>query len=563
MVKFKEKELLLLLLLYLFHMANICIWLKMDTTPLVWDPNRHLLYSLELFDTLRTAPLQLVKAVIENSGRYSFLVPLAVSPFFAIFGQSSDAGVFINSAIFLPVLLYGVYALGKLLFNRKVGIFAAFIVSMYPIILDQLKTFQPDLPLAAILTLAFYFLFKSEYFTDRKYSLLFGVCLGLAALTKINFLGFIIMPLLYIFWIIIADKKPKYAKRHILAAMAVAAAASFIYYYYHFAWVMKIIKPDISFEPYAAALLEKSHFFIKFLTSLSWYIWGLIGYQLSFFFFSIFIIGILLLYKTAKIKRDVYVILALWIIAPLLLLCYFRPLYCDHCSSFRYSLPILPAIALITSAGVLKIGNKIIKQSLIAIIMFFAFVQFLALSYGMPQLPSQIKIPIIVPDAIKRPYLPDHIILFMQCIPAERPIGNFYHPAKTGWYEKADEILEIINKDTKGSKAVIGVIPDQPELWGPLRLKAHIKKMPFIIVCDGPYGYNLYAKGFKDLKSAISEVSYVLDKEKGWMAEEYRLPSISETKNIFKDHADEFELLDEVLLPDGSDIIIYRRRTVK
>ncbi len=554
---------LLLFLLYLLHMLNLYIWLKIDTTPLVWDPNRHLMHSLQLFDALKTTPFNFLKIIVNTSGRYSFLAPLAVSPFYAILSPSSDAGVFINSAIFLPVLIYSTYALGELLFGRKEGLFAAFIISMYPMVVDQLKTFQPDLPLTAILTLSFYFLFKSEYFTNRKYCLLFGVSFGLGMLTKVNFIGFIILPLFYMLWAIFSDKNKNFArpKTYILSSILIAIMVSFIYYYNHLSWIAQIIEPRAGFQPHAILPLPGTLFFIKFLRSISWYAWALMGYQLSFFLFIMFVLGILFLRKATDIKKEVYIIFALWIVAPLLLLSYFRPLYCDYCSSSRYSLPILPAIAIITSAGILRINKKSSKFLLAVAITVYGFVQLLALSYGITKLPPRISIPLpAVRFFDKNKYWPDHLILFLQYIPAPRPIGNFYHPSKTNWYAKADEILDIIDKETKGGKATIAVIPDQPEVWGPLRLKAYIKKLPFTILCDGRYGYKPYFKKFKNIDSAVSELDFILDKEEGWMSEEYLLPFITEAKSLFKSHIDEFDLIDKVYLPDNSTMLIYRRK---
>ncbi len=110
---------------------------------------------------------------------------------------NENAIVLTTNTIFLVILLFSIYGIGSLLYNRKVGILSAFFVSFLPMIYGYARNFLLDFPLMCMTALSFYLLFKTNKFQSRAYSIALGIVLGLSQLTKEVFIIFIFFPLVY------------------------------------------------------------------------------------------------------------------------------------------------------------------------------------------------------------------------------------------------------------------------------------------------------------------------------------------------------------------------------
>lgn len=85
---------------------------------------------------------------------------------------------------FWGVLIFSLYALGKRLFSSMIGYLAVFFFLTLPLTVEWTYQYLLDIPSAATVVLSVYWLLKSDNFNNRVYSLLFGVALALALLTK-------------------------------------------------------------------------------------------------------------------------------------------------------------------------------------------------------------------------------------------------------------------------------------------------------------------------------------------------------------------------------------------
>ncbi len=74
-------------------------------------------------------------------------------PFYYLMGTNEFTG-FIEINAFLILLVIAVYLIGSKLYNNSAGLFGAFCISMYPIVIESPRDYMLDLPLAALVALS-------------------------------------------------------------------------------------------------------------------------------------------------------------------------------------------------------------------------------------------------------------------------------------------------------------------------------------------------------------------------------------------------------------------------
>ncbi|UCH88082.1 MAG: glycosyltransferase family 39 protein [Thermoplasmata archaeon] len=193
------KDHIVLLILTVIHGINNYIWLMRDKSLHTYDAAKYLTFSYQYHELFANptwgSPLEFFTL---NQWRPPLRL-LLTSPFYAMFGYSDDVAVMTN-IFFMVILLFSVYGIGKYMFNRQVGLLAAIMVSLFPIVHGLSRSFLSDFAHIAMVSLSIYLLLKTEYFTNKKYSILFGLSLGLGLLTRDTFIIFMLGPLLYIMY---------------------------------------------------------------------------------------------------------------------------------------------------------------------------------------------------------------------------------------------------------------------------------------------------------------------------------------------------------------------------
>ena len=111
--------------------------------------------------------------------------------------------------IFYILLILSVYFLGKKCFNRRIGLIAAFLISFYPAVYIFSRQFGLDFPLLSLTAVCVCLLLYSESFSNRGYSLWFGLSLGIATLVKLQIMFFLLVPLLYAIFSVLRQKNNK------------------------------------------------------------------------------------------------------------------------------------------------------------------------------------------------------------------------------------------------------------------------------------------------------------------------------------------------------------------
>jgi 4-amino-4-deoxy-L-arabinose transferase-like glycosyltransferase len=183
-------------LVLLYAIVN-WLWLSDNVTSSGWDKPLHLVRSLRYYQAMSPLTLQtLFASIVENPIRPS-LFPLTATLVYPLLGATVDSGPMIN-LLYVAILLSAAYGLGVKLVNRNVGLLAAIVLATYPMVFAMSRLFYLELALAAMVAITLYFLVASDGFKDRTSALLFGLCLGLGLLTKRTFVAFVLVPILYV-----------------------------------------------------------------------------------------------------------------------------------------------------------------------------------------------------------------------------------------------------------------------------------------------------------------------------------------------------------------------------
>lgn len=488
--------LLIISFLVLFHAVNNFFWLNINSFPPAWDESLHLLNSLNM--------MQVLSGFFHNfSGEY-LQTGWSYPPFFymvsAVVGllfNNSLISLVMTNIIFLAILLFSVFKIGEILYDRYVGLLATFLISMYPIIFGTSRVFLIDCSLCAMVSLAICFLLLANNFNNRFYSILFGVALGLGMLTRVVFIIYIIGPLIYILRRALMLRTSNRHKKRINIMVSLGVASLFLSVWYpeyilnyfsryspnsNFLSVLWSLRKKISYFPIqiviyfvsviiliALSIFRKFH---KNIIGFSKYInicFGIIALsispmviilfkmivpgmtfsraqyyistwnslslrpQIGYFFSILFIIGIFYI-----ISKDIKhkALLLSWVVVPYM---FFGIFFLVG----RFVVPYLPVIALISAIPISKLKNTIAKRILVFFIIVFSLIQFYRMSFYFPRynhpLQKMVKNILMAPS--------DYILV---------------HPANAS---KINEVviktLAWVEKDKSGKKANIGLIVDQ------------------------------------------------------------------------------------------------------
>ncbi len=316
--------------------------------PMHTDEARHLVAGLKYYYLLTNPSPEIFRELLKASDAYPPLLYFSSAILASFFGVSRTIFVKTNIIYFL-IMVFSVYFIGKKIGNRKIGLLSAFILSVFPMIFGMSRSFMLEFSLTAMVSFSICCLFYAEGFTNKKYSLLFGLSLGLGMLAKWTFPIFLIGP----FSCLLITMHKKGIKNLLYALMLGLLVASL--------WYL----------PYAinTSVIERLAYELNFF----WYsLGGFLSYLRSIFyqispFFLVFLLIILPLIIRKRFTGK-SVILS-WVLLPYIILTAIDTKWT------HYIMPVLPAIALILAIGIYKIPFKKLRHALIFILIFAGIFQ--------------------------------------------------------------------------------------------------------------------------------------------------------------------------------------------
>ncbi|NLO34306.1 MAG: hypothetical protein GX117_13305 [Candidatus Hydrogenedentes bacterium] len=192
----------LLLLLLVFHFFANCWWLHVDNHAIQTDEETHMIMARDYYSALfphegprglgaRLRAVAHVKTEVGNPVHPPALHVLGAL-FSHILGYGVDRMAFVNTLSFLAAIV-GVYLIARRFLAPYHALFSAAVFSFTPMVYSASRFFMTDYLSMALIVWVFYTLLRSEGFSNRPWSLLFGVLNAAALLARIT------SPLYYIF----------------------------------------------------------------------------------------------------------------------------------------------------------------------------------------------------------------------------------------------------------------------------------------------------------------------------------------------------------------------------
>ena len=119
---------------------------------------------------------------------------------FSVFGKKYfDLQIIGVNYIFFLISLYFVYKLGLQLKDKETGNMSMLLFALTPAVYEIARTYgHQDWHVMVVMTVNIYCLIKSNDFINRKWSILYGITIGLGLLVKDEFLPYFFAPWLYV-----------------------------------------------------------------------------------------------------------------------------------------------------------------------------------------------------------------------------------------------------------------------------------------------------------------------------------------------------------------------------
>jgi 4-amino-4-deoxy-L-arabinose transferase-like glycosyltransferase len=176
-----------LCLIILWVWGSNAIWMILDIRPPAWDQGGHLRYTFHYWQVLTSGSDNWWVDLLNVEPFYPPLFHLSLIPFALIFGFSLDTAIIANS-LYLTITIVSTYGIGKILYNRRVGLIAGFLISCYPYMVNMSREYLISTMLTAAVTLTYFLFIKTNNFENKTYSFFFSLAYACGLMVKWTFL---------------------------------------------------------------------------------------------------------------------------------------------------------------------------------------------------------------------------------------------------------------------------------------------------------------------------------------------------------------------------------------
>jgi hypothetical protein len=326
---------LLLSLLFALLCAVTAVWVTTDRRPPEWDHANHLERAVECYRILSEPGHDRLREILDVSSFYPPLTPCVAGLLYFVFPITALTAQAVMLA-FLAIGLIATFILGHDLVDAETGILAAFFLGTAPFVVFSLMNFQLDLPLMAMVAAALCALVRTDGFSRPGWCVALGVVLGLGMLTKAPFAGYVLPPFCWTLWQALRASDRRRRLPWLALALAIGIAIAIPWYGPRILGLpMQAANRSFKFAAQEAQAeylsAESLLFYPRVLPS-----------QLGPLASLLFLLGI----WAVRRLRTVRTVLWLAGIAPFILFSLIQN------RNLRYTLPILPAAALLAAVGV-------------------------------------------------------------------------------------------------------------------------------------------------------------------------------------------------------------------
>ncbi len=484
----------------LFLVGVNLVWLTIDKTPPAWDQAAHLRSVILVNQFLRGIFWGNLVDLIKSFGGYPPLIYVIGGLWSLVLGTSVAAVTAMNS-VFLVLAIVGVWMLG--------GFWPAVIFSLFPVVYDISRNFLLDLPLTVFVIWGLYFWLKKN---DWRWLLM----LVLASLTKLN--GFIYFaPMVLISLIQNFKSKELWMKLVIAGAIYMLAVG----------WWWGINWQNI--YQYLTGLAGQGEKLTDPMDLSNWVTW--IHYFRLFFLNQAGpVLAIACVISWFKIERNPKNRdLMWWVILVYVIFTIIRN------KDFRFTMPILPVLALWLGESIKKAKNKMA----VGVLFMYLLFNYWENSFGWP-----IKKPVIVST-------PTFLMGDVNWINfADYPVRA---ASSTVWPNK--EIVKEMMAFNGGKKSKVLVLTDSAEI-NDNNMKFYREtlssKEDQILEM-----HSIYEPNFSDWKSynAVLLMDKVTEPAPFYAT---NLEDLKQARDYVWDNPDKFSLIKEFNLPNQQNLYLMK-----
>ncbi len=466
-------------LIWLLHAAINYSWLRQDTRPPTFDAAQNAAWTVRMAHLpFGSEPLAALAGLFA-SYPYPPLVYWVAAPFVRVGGPHIDT-ILLSQLLFLGLLFFATYQIGAALMSRRAALLAVALLSFFPAIFGLSRIYLLDLPQAAVAALTVWLLLCTQRFERLAPSLAVGVALGLGVLTKWLFAAAVAGPLLLTMWLALGPQRQQSINksangrikarrrrwRHVLLALALGALIGLPWYVLHAADVLRFAdsqtsgsitqvvaarggrRPPDMLSSAEVALLSPQGKLRLWLWDSTWvyYARSFIKRQVLLPFALLFLVALLHLrgtlwnelrtIATGRAKSDALSLALASVVGPYVA--------CGLISitSYRYTVSMLPSVAIITLLSWSQIRNRALHL-LLALMLAWGGAQFALLNFKTVAAPAN-------QWAAAAVALPD--VIFADVI------GSASLPQAEAW--PIDSIVgEVARRDPSATLLVLPLIP--------------------------------------------------------------------------------------------------------
>jgi 4-amino-4-deoxy-L-arabinose transferase-like glycosyltransferase len=350
-------------------------WLSLESRPPHWDMGHHLGNSLLYFHGFSlTDPVPFLTG-------YAYYPPLVYwvsDAFYAVLGSEATSIALLSNGVWLAVLVFATFGIGKRLWNERVGWLSVAFVVTAPMVVSTSKEYMLDLPLTAVTALCLYLMIRAEGFSSRRYSLLFGIAFGCGLLVKWTLPLVLVFPLVHVAAIALADARQQRSfgrSVNLLGAGVLAFVIAGPWYIHNWLQVLGLAAAYGGAEEAAS----QGNPPVRSLASATWYVWNLVDVQL-YLLPTLFVLGgvVFCFRKRGLAARNLYPLLT--IIGG------FAAFTVISHKDARYTLPLLPAIAVVATSWLEYLSARA-RAWAAGVLVAYGATAFFAISFGTSLLP--------------------------------------------------------------------------------------------------------------------------------------------------------------------------------
>ncbi len=364
----RKIHIVLIVSLWIVSVVSQFIWLKLERLPPLGDGIRYLLRGMEFFGIYSEKGLgAFCKEMFKSVDALPPSIEITYFLYYKLFGISTEMELMVNS-IYLGIGIIGVYCIAKYLFNKNTGLLAALIFTSFPAVLVFSRLGFREFHIMCSVVVVVYFLLRTENFSNRKFSVLFGISMGILLLIKYVGLVFIGAPISTV--LIGVIYKRFFLKKISKGLFFNMGISLFFFCIIGLPWYIVNLKNCFIYMQQRSNYLSSGDFCFS-TNDLFFYSKGLFNGMLPQVYFLLFIVTVLFSFFVFIGKKNVtkdvknILLVCFYLMIPFLFYTFFGVKDLSHI------LPLLPFIGIVVAGGYNLISGKLTRKIVLLILIFF------------------------------------------------------------------------------------------------------------------------------------------------------------------------------------------------